>query len=97
MASGLVVKNQQLLLFNSFEYSTAEDFIYYLLFTCEQLQLSPETIAVYLLGLIDENSEYFKMAYKFIRNCNLLETDKWASMLDKNEAEVRKNFILFHS
>ena len=93
----VVVKNQQLLLFNSFEYSTAEDFIYYLLFTCEQLQLSPETIAVYLLGLIDEKSEYFKMAYKFIRNCNLLETEKWASMLDKNEAEVRKKFILFHS
>ena len=33
----VVVKNQELLLFNSFHYSTAEDFIYYLLFTCEQL------------------------------------------------------------
>ena len=32
----VVVRNQQLLLFNSFEYSTPEDFIYYILFTFRQ-------------------------------------------------------------
>ena len=32
----IVVENQQLLLFNSFEYKIQEDFIYYLLFVAEQ-------------------------------------------------------------
>lgn len=37
----VVVQNQQLLLFNTFDYKTPEDFIYYILFAAEQLQLNP--------------------------------------------------------
>jgi hypothetical protein len=33
-------QNQKLLLFNSFDYQTPEDFIYYVLFTAEQLSLN---------------------------------------------------------
>ncbi|HBK82934.1 MAG TPA: DUF3822 domain-containing protein, partial [Flavobacterium sp.] len=40
--------------------------------TCEQLQLNPEYINVFLLGKISENDAYFNIAYKFIRNCQLL-------------------------
>ena len=36
----IVIQNQKLLLFNSFEYKTPEDFIYYLLFTAEQLNMN---------------------------------------------------------
>ena len=93
----IVVRNQQLLLFNSFEYSTPEDFIYYILYTFEQLQLSPETINTYLFGLVEKTDDYFKIAYKFIRNCDLLSTEKWCATLDKTETEIRNNFILFHS
>jgi hypothetical protein len=93
----VIVKNQQLLLFNSFEYATPEDFIYYILFTYEQLQLNPESITVHLFGQIEESDDYFKIAYKFIRNCNLLHTNKWITILDRTETEIRNNFILFHS
>ena len=93
----VVVKNQQLLLFNSFEYNTPEDFIYYLLFTYEQLQLSPETIPTNLFGSIHEDDEYFKIGYRFIRNCLVLDTEKWVGSFDKSEIEIRNNFILFHS
>jgi hypothetical protein len=93
----IAVKNQQLLLFNSFEYATPEDFIYYLLFTYEQLQLSPETIATHLLGIIDKDNSYFKIAYKFIRHCSVLDTQKWTNTFGKTDLEIRHNFILFHS
>lgn len=93
----VVVRNQMLLLFNSFEYQTPEDLAYYLLFTYEQLQLSPEVIPVFFLGKIDETSEYFKIAYKFIRNCELLDTSKWVKILGPSESEIREHFILFHS
>jgi hypothetical protein len=39
----IVIQNQKLLLFNSFDYQTPEDFIYYVLFTAEQLSLNPKT------------------------------------------------------
>ncbi|AUC76255.1 DUF3822 family protein [Olleya sp. Bg11-27] len=64
----IVLNKGKLLLYNTFEFHTKEDFIYYLLFTLEQLQLNPETIDVLFLGDIDEDNPLFKIAYKYIRN-----------------------------
>ena len=69
----IVVQNQKLLLFNSFDFVTKEDFIYFLLFTIEQLNLNPEHFKLQLLGLISEESELFEIAYKFVRNVSLLD------------------------
>ena len=93
----VVVKNQQLLLFNSFQYNTPEDFIYFILFTCEQLQLNPETISVQLFGNCTEEDAFYKIAFKYIRNCALLDVSNKASMLDVSSAELRNHFILYHS
>jgi hypothetical protein len=93
----IVTKESNLLLFNSFEYSTPEDFIYYILFTFEQLQLNPDTVSLNLLGTITKESEYFAIAYKYIRNCSLLNTSSISSTFGKSEDEIRNHFILFHS
>lgn len=93
----VVVKNQQLLLFNSFQYNTPEDFIYFILFTCEQLQLNPETISVQLFGNCTEEDAFYKIAFKYIRNCSLLDVSNKASMLDVSSSELRNHFILYHS
>ena len=63
----LIVKNSKLLLFNSFAYHTKEDFIYYILFTLEQLKLDPETISLIFLGEIDTDDELYAITYKYIR------------------------------
>src|SRR5690606_660764 len=93
----VVARNQKLLLFNSFEYKTAEDFLYYILFTLEQLQLNPETVKVALLGTIGEENECFTLAYRYIRNIALLDPitlqEKWN--LDKKD--LLQYFILFNS
>ena len=39
-----VLDHKELLFYNSFDISSKEDFIYYLLFTLEQLKLDPETV-----------------------------------------------------
>lgn len=93
----VVVKNQQLLLFNSFQYNTPEDFIYFILFTCEQLQLNPETISVQLFGNCTEEDAFYKIAFKYIRNCSLLDVSNKASILDVSSSELRNHFILYHS
>lgn len=93
----VVVKNQQLLLFNSFQYNTPEDFIYFILFTCEQLQLNPETISVQLFGNCKQEDAFFKIAYQYIRNCALLDVSNKASMIDVSSTELRNHFILYHS
>lgn len=93
----VVTQNQKLLLFNSFDYSTPEDFIYYILFTAEQLNLNPENVPLELIGNIDTESEFFKIAYKYIRNVSLIDVDdlRWNNYF--SEAENRNHFILFNS
>ena len=93
----IVVQNQKLLLFNSFDYNTPEDFLYYILFTAEQLNLNPENIALELIGNIDTESDYYKIAYKYIRNVSLIDVEdlRWINYF--SEAENRNHFILFNS
>lgn len=90
----VVVQNQKLLLFNSFEYRTKEDFLYYLLFTAEQLNLNPETFRLQLLGDISEDSEYFKIAYTYVRNVSLVDMDDFPKFGELAKAERLKHFIL---
>ncbi|TRX37496.1 DUF3822 family protein [Flavobacterium restrictum] len=93
----IVVQNQKLLLFNSFDYNTPEDFLYYLLFTAEQLNMNPENFPLELIGKIDSESDYFQIAYQYIRNVSLLDVEdlKWNNYF--TEAQNRTHFILFNS
>jgi hypothetical protein len=93
----IVAKNLQLLLFNSFEYKTPEDFIYYLLFTFEQLQLNPEIIPISLFGTISKENPFYKIAFKFIRNCKLLDVSNLTKTHDVTEQDMLHHFILFNS
>ena len=61
-----------LLFANCFEYDTKEDFLYYLLFTAEQLSLNPEKFELILLGDINKNSPAYKMAWDYIKNISFM-------------------------
>jgi hypothetical protein len=91
----IVVQNQKLQLFNSFEYKTAEDFIYYILFTAEQLQLNPEHFKLEFLGNITEFDAFYQIAYKYIRNVSLFDVSNYDNNF--SEKENREHFILLHS
>lgn len=71
----VVIKNQQLLLYNSFVYQTKEDFIYYLLFVAEQLKLNTETFKLRLLGTISTQDSLFSIAYKYVKDVALYDFD----------------------
>lgn len=93
----IVVQNQKLLLFNSFDFQTKEDFIYYLLFTAEQLNLNPENFKLQFLGAIDAESPFFEIAYKYVRNVAMFDVSEFAKNNDFSIAENLKYFILFQS
>lgn len=91
----VVIQNQKLQLYNTFEYKTPEDFIYYILFTAEQLQLNPENFKLELLGKITEGDGLYTIAYKYVRNTNLFDVSFMLGPL--TEADKREHFILLHS
>jgi hypothetical protein len=93
----IVVQNQHLLLFNSFDYKNPQDLIYYLLFTAEQLNLNPETMKLEFIGDISEDDAYFKIAYKYIRYVSLFDTSDLQQYNSFSKADNLKHFILFQS
>ncbi len=76
----LVTSGKQIQLFNSFTYSTPEDFIYYILFIAEQLQLNPETFQLQLSGCISKEDSFYNIAYTYIRNVSIENEDKLNSL-----------------
>ena len=91
----IIIQNQKLHLFNSFDYKTPEDFIYYILFTAEQLQLNPENFKLELLGTVVEEDVLYQIAYKYIRNCSLFDVSEFKNSF--SEKQNREHFILLHS
>lgn len=63
-----VIENKKLVLYNSFNYTTNEDFIYYILFVLEQLNLDAETLKLKLFGDVEEGDSLYNLCYKYIRN-----------------------------
>ena len=93
----VVVSGNKLLLFNSFDYATPTDFLYYLLFTLEQLMLNPETIKMWLLGDIRTESPLFEAAYTYVRNVALFEPETLVNRCGITVQEASQNFILLNS
>ncbi|RYZ15691.1 MAG: DUF3822 family protein [Sphingobacteriales bacterium] len=93
----IVVQNQKLLLYNSFEYRTKEDFIYYLLFASEQLSLNPEQFRLQFLGNVDKEHELFQIAYKYVRDVSMLDTSAASEVNGRSIEENQKFFSLFQS
>lgn len=79
----VVIKNKKLELFNFFNFITKEDFIYYILFTAEQLNLNPEEFELILMGDIEDESELYAIVYQYIRNIKFYESNNHTLQLDK--------------
>lgn len=87
----LVLDGKRVLLFNAFNYITAEDYIYYLLFVMEQLQLHPEKTELILLGNVDKNSDIYTHTFKYVKNV------KWGSRLSEYDANYKIQQLPAHS
>ncbi len=91
----VIVQNNKLLLANTFHYETKEDFIYYLLFTLEQLQLNPSEVDLWLLGSIVKQSENYEIAYTYIKNIDfLIPAFSFNAEIDRSESFHREAFSL---
>ncbi len=91
----IVIQNKQLKFSNSFHFETKEDFIYFILFTFEQLKLDVENIELYFCGDIELESEIYNSTYQYIRNIFFLESNN--PIFDQISASKHSNYILLGS
>lgn len=93
----IVAQEGNLILFNSFLYHTAQDFIYYLLFVYEQLKLDPELVPLKLLSRVEKEDSLFEQAYTYIRHIEILEEQALvAPSLLLHYQVPKQHYILFH-
>lgn len=93
----VVVQNRKLLFYNSFEFTTKEDFAYYLLFTIEQLGMNPEFLTLKMLGHISDEGELFKIAYTYVRNVSLLDVSYLSQINSWDSKDNLTHYILVQS
>lgn len=66
-----ILTDKKLKLYNSFQYYSTTDFIYYILFAFEQLKLDPETVRLKLFGNITEEDEIYKSCFEYIKHVSI--------------------------
>ena len=91
----VVLHNKQLEFSNTFNFHTKEDFIYYILFTFEQLKLDVEEVKLYFTGDIELESEIYNITYQYIRNIFFLESNN--NIFNKLDASKHSNYTLLNS
>ncbi len=77
-----VFDQKRLILFNQFNFDTKEDFLYYILFVYEQLQLDAESVKLKLFGQIEDNDELFEICYRYIKKVSVFEPKNGTIDLD---------------
>lgn len=88
----VVLQLNELLFCNTFSFNTKEDFIYYLLFVAEQLELNTEEFPLRFTGVIETTSEIYKITFNYIKNIDFLESKN--PIFNTLENSKHSNFIL---
>lgn len=67
VAQVVVLERQNLLMYNTFAFTTPTDLLYFILLAYEQFKLDPKLIPLTISGNILKDSELHKMLYRFVR------------------------------
>jgi uncharacterized protein DUF3822 len=91
-------KENKLHYYNSFDYRTKEDFIYFLLITIDQLMLNPEEVELLLLGDIDKTSSCYSMINQYIKNYGFITpNDNYSYSYILDEIKDHQYYTLFNA
>lgn len=89
-----IIHNKKLVFYNAFNFKTKEDFIYYILFTAEQLNLNPEVFELTLSGEIEKDSELYTIVYNYVRNVKFYSPENKYTNLSSHRSH--SDFILLN-
>ena len=69
----LYFKDKKLEFYNSYDYNSIVDVLFYLLFCLSELKLNPDEIHTVFSGSIDLDSKLYELIYTYVRNVELIE------------------------
>lgn len=68
----VIIKDKKTDLINTFQYTNADDLLFYLLYVLEQLSINPDKQEVLVCGEILKNSAVYERLVKYIRHVNFI-------------------------
>lgn len=92
-----VTQNRKLLLFNTFTYNSKEDFIYYVLFTAEQLEIDLKETSLFLLGEVIKKKALLIEMEKYVNSVKRIEPKQLVSDAKIEKQLAVEEYELFHS
>ncbi|MCM4156032.1 DUF3822 family protein [Gramella sp. AN32] len=94
----VILDNDKLLFANTFEFETREDFLYYLLFTAEQLKMDSKNFNLILLGDIKKDSEEYRITWDYVKNVSFLGAfHPYTFISEEKPEEERAEYLLLKS
>lgn len=66
----LILQGERILLYNRYYYQSPQDFVYFLLFAIDELQINIDTTQILLYGEISKDSGIFNLMQKYIKYVN---------------------------
>ncbi len=72
----IVLKDNKLLLHNTFNYKSLEDFVFNVMYIYEQLKLNSTEVELLISGNIDKKAEEIKLLKKYIKTVSILFPSK---------------------
>ena len=79
----IIINNDKLVFHNYFNFNTKEDFLYFILFTFDQLNIDNESIPLYFIGFIEEKSTLIELCSRYIRNIRFFNRDNDFSYINE--------------
>ena len=92
----VALKGGKLIFYNTFDFNAREDFIYYLIYVLEQLQMNPETVSLVLMGEVLKISALYDIAFKYVRNISFADRNPgydYSYVFDDIPAHLHYNLL----
>jgi len=67
----IITGDKKLLYYNNFHFTTTEDFLYYLLFTFEQLKLDSRSVKLRLFGNVEEGDALYTVSHEYVQSVSI--------------------------
>ncbi|WP_243396917.1 DUF3822 family protein [Flagellimonas pacifica] len=84
----VVIADKKFKFYNHFEYKTKEDFLYYLLFSLEQLQIDLEKVQLKLFGLVEEGDPIYELCHQYVKHVSVFIPDKDSYPMEQTDNQT---------
>jgi len=94
----IAIKDAELIMSNSFAFSSKEDFVYFILLSYDQLKINPEEDALFFLGDISKSSPIYQIAWQYVRNIHFIDhTNEISAGSAFDQMPLHQYYILIQS